>query len=364
MNCPYCQMPCSPEDQYCTYCGKKLPADAKCSEEAVPAEDTDQIIPDGDDESAASSSATKSEEEKTILLKGVQWDNKDLLKKPPIDPPSPEPYPEPDLPLQEPGPEPKKSPLWIWLVIGIAGAFFLVFSLLSGILLLRPSGEREKMFSAPEYQVSSTPTPASPATDVPTLTPAPPAADVPTPTPASQATDVPTPTPAPPAADVSTSTPAPPAAAPEEPGRGSSSGSVEERVERIKRDYNTIQENLESYDQIEQGEGLMYYMEGMELKKASSEPYFYIDADVSSFEDTDPSYYADFFYRDNMLFFVFVYKGDEAHRFYMDGLDCYRYIDDHGTVTDYEEGVNPEEISPVGAYCRMGYMEPHWAGLI
>ena len=340
MNCPNCQMPCFPEDQYCTYCGKKLPADAKCSEEAVPAEDTDQIIPDGDDESAASSSATKSEEEKTILLKGVQRDNEELLKNPPIAPPSPEPYPEPDLPLQESGSELKKSPLWFWLVIGIAGAFFLVFSLLSGILLLRPSGEREKPFSAPEYQVSSTTTPASPATDVPT------------------------PTPAPPAADASTPTPAPPAAAPEEPGSGSSSGSVEERVKQIRRDYNAIQENLESYDQIEQGEGLIYYMEGMELKKASSEPYFYIDADVSSFEDTDPSYYADFFYRDNMLFFVFVYKGDEAHRFYMDGLDCYRYIDDHGTVTDYEEGVNPEEISPVGAYCRMGYMEPHWAGLI
>lgn len=157
MNCPNCQMQCSPEDRYCAYCGMELRSPLTRKEESVPEKDTTSADLQEKDKRAASSPEKRFKEEETIVLDGVQRDSEDQgeknrrekseeSKRDIVIPLSPGTY----TPLNPP---PQRSPLW--LVIGISGAVFLVFSILSGILLLRRSVGREEPFSAPVYQASS-----------------------------------------------------------------------------------------------------------------------------------------------------------------------------------------------------------------
>lgn len=132
---------------------------------------------------------------------------------------------------------------------------------------------------------------------------------------------------------------------------------IEKSVADIRKIYYDIQDNLSSYEHFTDEQGMEYYATDGQLYK------IVVPAGTYDLENPDlERYSAEYYYRDNSLIFVFVFDGTEEHRYYMDctkGLRYIRYIDETGTVHDYEEG-ETEADSPTGYFCHMGYMEPHF----
>lgn len=134
----------------------------------------------------------------------------------------------------------------------------------------------------------------------------------------------------------------------------------EEKIQQIRNVYYDIQGKLSQYAEYTGYEGLQVYYEGSNVKKIVSE-----NGTTTNPEYVLPSgYSAEFFYDNNTLVFVFVYKGTEEYRFYIDPDDeekCIRYIGTDGVIQDFEESVNPvEQFGNMGRFCEAGYEEPYW----
>ncbi len=126
----------------------------------------------------------------------------------------------------------------------------------------------------------------------------------------------------------------------------------EEKIEDIRTVYNNIQDNLKNMETKENG-GITCYIDGTGVRKISAPKGSYQDASHPAVEQ----YNAEYYYIDNKLIFVFVYRGKEEYRFYIEGDSCIRYIDKDGTIQNYEEKMRGEDISDIGYFCSLGQIE-------
>lgn len=126
----------------------------------------------------------------------------------------------------------------------------------------------------------------------------------------------------------------------------------EKKIENIRTVYNNIEENLKNMEAKENG-GVTCYIDETGIRKISASKGSYHDASYPAVEQ----YNAEYYYMDNKLIFVFVYKGKEEYRFYIEGDSCIRYIDKDGNIQNYENKVNGEDISDIGYFCTLGMME-------
>ncbi|MFQ6791422.1 hypothetical protein [Thomasclavelia sp.] len=122
---------------------------------------------------------------------------------------------------------------------------------------------------------------------------------------------------------------------------------VESVVDLIRLQYYIIQENPNDYTKQEQN-GLSYYLnnQGKTVKicgKATSLNLSF-----------DKDYNVEYYYEDSNLRFVFIYDGLEEYRFYIYKNKCIRYIDSNGTITDYNRGIDANEISELGKFIEVG----------
>lgn len=126
----------------------------------------------------------------------------------------------------------------------------------------------------------------------------------------------------------------------------------EEKIENIRTVYYNIQDNLDKMEMRENGE-ITYYVDETGVRRMNVPKGSYHD-------DTYPMieyYNAEYYYQDNKLIFVFVYRGEEEYRFYIEGDSCIRYIDKDGNIQNYEEKMRGEDISDIGYFCSLGKME-------
>ena len=120
---------------------------------------------------------------------------------------------------------------------------------------------------------------------------------------------------------------------------------------------------MDNYE-IDTSGNVTYYLDGDLVKKIVVPSGTYSKEQCSVGDE----YTAEYYYEGQQLLFVFVYKGNEEYRFYMDietGL-CIRYIGADGVVNDYVEGISESEMtekSVAGQFCSLGELELHWAGI-
>lgn len=126
----------------------------------------------------------------------------------------------------------------------------------------------------------------------------------------------------------------------------------EEKIESIRTVYYDIQDNLEKMEKKENG-GITCYADETGIRKISAPKASYHDNTHPVIE----SYNAEYYYEDNKLIFVFVFRGEEEYRFYIEGDYCIRYIDEDGNIQNYEEKMRGEDISDIGYFCSLGVME-------
>lgn len=99
---------------------------------------------------------------------------------------------------------------------------------------------------------------------------------------------------------------------------------VETEVKRIRKLYNTTQNNLDSYMSGSELEGSDYYYEGGYPVKISIKGGY-----------NDWNYSREYFYHNKKLYFAFVYDGREEHRLYFKDGVLIRYIDEKKNTYDY-----------------------------
>lgn len=126
----------------------------------------------------------------------------------------------------------------------------------------------------------------------------------------------------------------------------------EEKIENIRTVYYNIQDNLDKMEMRENGE-ITYYVDETGVRRMNVPKGSYHDDIYPMIE----YYNAEYYYEDNKLIFVFVYREEEEYRFYIKGDYCIRYIDKDGTIQNYEEKVRGEDISDIGYFCSLGKIE-------
>lgn len=126
----------------------------------------------------------------------------------------------------------------------------------------------------------------------------------------------------------------------------------EKKIEDIRTVYNNIQDNLKNMETKENG-GITCYIDGTGVRKISAPKGSYHDVSYPAIEQ----YNAEYYYMNNKLIFVFVYRGEEEYRFYIEGDYCIRYIDEDGNIQNYEEKMRGEDISDIGYFCSLGKIE-------
>lgn len=136
----------------------------------------------------------------------------------------------------------------------------------------------------------------------------------------------------------------------------------DEMIQHIRNVYYDTQAKLNHYSTDGSQSSLTIYTENNNLKKIVSQNGV-CSGDISGLPQ---DYSAEFYYENNTLLFVFVYKGQEEYRFYMspnDETKCIRYIGPDGAVQDFETPVASIGLgNGIGEFCKAGYMEPYWLG--
>lgn len=132
---------------------------------------------------------------------------------------------------------------------------------------------------------------------------------------------------------------------------------IEKIVADIRGTYDTIQNNLDSYEHYTNDQGMEGYMMNGQLYKVV------VPAGAYDLEDFElERYVAEYYYKNCMPIFVFVYDGAEEHRYYLDNAKeqkCIRYIDETGMIHDYNEG-KCEVESPTSYFWYQAYREPEF----
>lgn len=99
---------------------------------------------------------------------------------------------------------------------------------------------------------------------------------------------------------------------------------VESEVKQIRQWYSDTQNGLDNLMYSQYGDGIEYYFElGYAVKGIIS----------SGYDGWD--YTRQYFYKDQKLYFAFVFKGSEEYRVYFKDGKVIRYIDNNSTVFDY-----------------------------
>lgn len=139
---------------------------------------------------------------------------------------------------------------------------------------------------------------------------------------------------------------------------------VEAAVKEIRELYYGVQNNLGSFEQQDGGGGTTRYLdkEG-NIVKISVGKGAYDPSDLSE------KYAAEYFYEITdhgyRPRFVFVYGQNEEYRIYLTkGGNCVRYIDDKGTIYDYENPISQDalaQITEMQEFCTKAEMEIVWA---
>ena len=141
-------------------------------------------------------------------------------------------------------------------------------------------------------------------------------------------------------------------------GLSLSEADIDARVTRIREVYYGIQNNISAYKKEDGGSGTVRYLKDGLICKIEVKAGTYVD------QGYDSKYKAQYYYDNEQLAFVFVYSGNEEHRFYMDatnGWKVVRYIDSSGVTHNYTEGAEATEISSVGYFCNFAMQEIAWA---
>lgn len=136
------------------------------------------------------------------------------------------------------------------------------------------------------------------------------------------------------------------------------------KIQEIKDIYYNTQAILGNCSRESYSDGTTAYFYGSALKKISAPPGTYKEYCSEKLN----VYSAEFYYDSTCtLRFALIYNGAEKHRYYIDvgsGVNCIRYIDDEGHVFDYYQNNYLRGIPGPSWFCEMGYMEPHFKGLI
>lgn len=132
---------------------------------------------------------------------------------------------------------------------------------------------------------------------------------------------------------------------------------VEERVAEIRKLYYAIQKNLTNYTKEDGGSDTFRYLdENGNIVK--------ITATKNSYYDFESEYNTEYYYKDDAVFFVFLYNETEEHRIYLNEKDpylCIRYIDAAGTIYDHPAGEVAFEHPLVEQYVGLAMQEIHWS---
>lgn len=121
-------------------------------------------------------------------------------------------------------------------------------------------------------------------------------------------------------------------------------------IENIRKCYYEIEEQQNSY-MIDKEENYIRYISNGIMRKIVLYP------DEFEFRDMTEIYYYDNNYK---LVFAFVYDAQNEFRYYFHEGLIYRYIDNHGTVFDYEMGAEPYNVEDAGKIYSRGELEKHY----
>ncbi|MDO4323171.1 MAG: hypothetical protein Q4C61_11640 [Lachnospiraceae bacterium] len=131
--------------------------------------------------------------------------------------------------------------------------------------------------------------------------------------------------------------------------------SVDDKVEYIRGWYNTTWNTLDSLSVAEEENGKKAYYDGESCVKVTVQPGG-LDSDRYPGAER---LIADYYYRNGLLYFVFLHWNEEEYRYYLEyqsgDLCCIRYIDADGVLRDYPEKTLLSDInSETAPLCGAG----------